>query len=165
MSYEQPQRERQTDKKEKKREIQLPWLPFCSCHWLPHYLLAPLALSSIVFSFVSPSISHTIHGLSGRQDWAHRPFFFLPHQSDKTNWIIFSLSVYCYHFRFPSWTAQPLLLFRCPYLLLYDLLFYLSHKILFLRYLFLIWSTKVGLKKSIQSVLFFHNQHSPSLLF
>ncbi len=62
--YVQPQRDRQT----KKREIQLPWLPFCSCHWLPRYLLAPLALSSVVFSFVSPSISHTMHRLSGCQN-------------------------------------------------------------------------------------------------
>lgn len=112
--------ERQKDKK--KREIQLPWLPFCSCHWLSHCLLAPLALSSIVFSsfllFLLPFPTQYTW-LSGWQDC----------RGIKT-----TESFFLYHSIVIVFSSNPkphnLILFSCSYLLLYDLLFYISYRML-----------------------------------
>ncbi len=114
-NYVQPQRDRQT----KKREIQLPWLPFCSCHWLPRYLLAPLALSSVVFSsfllFLLPFPTQCTGYLDVRTVRElnilsmHRIFLFFIS-------LLLSLSLSILN-------HTSLLLFSCPYLQLFIVLY------------------------------------------
>ncbi len=74
------------------------------------------------FSFVSPSISHT----NAQAIWMTESS-----TSSPCTESFFSLSVYCYHFPFLSWTTQPLLLFSCPYLQSFIALYSLYYVLFF----------------------------------